>query len=40
VFGHTQLEHGCGGIIRENIALLDSAEAFIINELGEIRKKS
>lgn len=40
VFGHTQLEHGCGGIIKENIALLDSAEAFIINELGEIRKKS
>lgn len=40
VFGHTQLEHGCGGIIRENLALLDSAEAFIINELGEIIKKS
>jgi len=40
VFGHTQLEHGCGGIIKENFAMLDSAEPFIINELGEIIKKS
>ena len=37
VFGHTQLEHGCGGIIQENFAMLDRAQAFIINELGEIK---
>lgn len=37
IVGHTQLEHGCGGLITENIADLDSAEAFIINELGEIK---
>lgn len=40
VVGHTQLEHGCGGIIEENVADLDSAEAFIINELGELKKFS
>lgn len=40
VFGHTQLEHGCGGIIKENFAMLDSAEPFIINELGELTKKN
>lgn len=40
VFGHTQLQHGCGGFITENYALLDSAEAFIINDLGEIKKFS
>lgn len=40
VFGHTQLEHGCGGIIQENFAMLDCAQAFIINELGEIKSFS
>lgn len=40
VVGHTQLKHGCGGIITENIANLDSAEPFIINELGELKKFS
>lgn len=40
VVGHTQLKHGCGGIITENVADLDSAEAFIINELGELKKYS
>ena len=40
IFGHTQLQHGCGGFITENYALLDSAEAFIINDLGEIKKFS
>lgn len=39
VFGHTQLVHGCGGIIKENFAMLDSAEPFIINELGEVMQK-
>lgn len=38
VVGHTQLEHGCGGIIEENVADLDSAEPFIINDLGELKK--
>lgn len=37
IFGHTQLKHGCGGIIEENFAMLDSAQAFIINDLGEIK---
>jgi hypothetical protein len=40
VVGHTQLQHGCGGIIEENIADIDSAEPFIINELGELKKKN
>lgn len=40
VVGHTQLQHGCGGIIEENIADVDSAEPFIINELGELKKKN
>ena len=37
VFAHTQLEHGCGGIIKENFAMLDSSQAFIINELDEVK---
>ena len=37
IFGHTQMIHGCGGLIKENFALLDCAQAFIINELGEIK---
>ena len=40
IVGHTQLEHGCGGIITDKVADLDSAEAFIINDLGEIKKYS
>ena len=36
VFGHTQLQHGCGGFINKNIACLDSAEAFVITDAGEI----
>lgn len=38
IFGHTQLKHGCGGLITENVADLDSAEAFTINELGNIKQ--
>lgn len=37
VVGHTQLKHGCGGIITDKVADLDCAQAFIINELGEIK---
>lgn len=37
IVGHTQLEHGCGGIITDKVADLDSAEAFIINDLGQIK---
>lgn len=40
VFGHTQLKHGCGGYITENFAMIDSSEAFIINDLGELKKFS
>lgn len=40
IVGHTQLEHGCGGIITDKVADLDSAEAFIINDLGELKKYS
>lgn len=38
IFGHTQMEHGCGGLIEKNVACLDSSEVFCINELGEIKK--
>ena len=37
VVGHTQLNHGCGGFIQDNIADLDSAEAFVITDEGEIK---
>lgn len=40
IVGHSQLEHGCGGIISDNVADLDSAEAFTINDLGEIKQFS
>lgn len=40
IIGHTQLEHGCGGLITDKVADLDSAEAFIINGVGEIKKFS
>lgn len=40
IVGHTQLQHGCGGIITDKVADLDSAEAFIINNLGELKKYS
>lgn len=40
IVGHTQLEHGCGGGISDNVADLDSAEPFIINNLGELKKFS
>lgn len=40
IVGHTQLEHGCGGLITDKVADLDSAEAFIINGVGEIKKFS
>ena len=38
VFGHTQMEHGVGGIITDNFADLDSAEAFVITDKGEIKQ--
>ena len=37
VFGHTQMEHGVGGIITDNFADLDSAEAFAITRNGKIK---
>ena len=36
VVGHTQLVHGCGGFMDDKIADLDSAEAFVITEDGDI----
>lgn len=38
IVGHTQLQHECGGFIDEKIADLDSAEAFVITEEGEIKQ--
>lgn len=37
IFGHTQLQHGCGGLIAKHIACLDSAEPFVITNNGEIK---
>lgn len=36
VVGHTQLVHGSGGFMDDKIADLDSAEAFVITDDGEI----
>ncbi len=36
IVGHTQVKHGSGGIVDDKIADLDSAEAFVITEEGEI----
>lgn len=38
IVGHTQLVHGSGGLIDDKIADLDSAEAFVITEEGEIKQ--
>lgn len=40
IVGHTQLVHGCGGLIDEKIADLHSAEAFVLTEEGEIKQFS
>lgn len=36
IVGHTQLNHGCGGYISDDIADLDSAEAFTVDSEGKI----
>ena len=36
IVGHTQLVHGSGGFMDDKIADLDSAEAFVITDEGEI----
>ena len=40
VVGHTQLVHGSGGFMNDKIADLDSAEAFVITDEGEIKQYS
>ena len=37
IVGHTQLQHGCGGLIDVNIANLDSAEAFVIDNKANLK---
>jgi polysaccharide export outer membrane protein len=38
IVGHTQLVHGSGGLIDDKIADLDSSEAFVITDEGEIKQ--
>lgn len=40
VVGHTQLVHGSGGFMDKKIADLDSSEAFVITDEGEIKQYS
>lgn len=38
VFGHTQLDKDCGGIIRDKFSDIDCQEVFYINENGELKE--
>lgn len=40
VFGHTQLNKGCDGLIEEKFADIDCRKVFCINDLGELKNFS